>query len=222
MLLNPITSLLSPTFAVCVTLVLCAAPAAADERWRSLDAGGGDAEGYALYVEDTDEAYPGYMAECRLEVDPEEAAVSTMVLMTGQDFVPDGQTRRILRRGEDELILHTHIDMPVMVTDRELTIRLTHTSDPETGIHRINWVNADDEAPASRGKVVQISDARGFWEFVPDGPGRTRATYVTHANLGGWLPAGLISPLMRGQVAGDVMRLQKAVRKFTVSAAPGD
>jgi hypothetical protein len=222
MLLNPITTLLSHASAVCAALVLCAAPAVADERWRALEAGDGEAEGYALYVEETDAAYPGYKAECQLDVDPEEAAVSTMVLMTGRDFVPDGQTRRILRRGEDELVLHTYIDMPVMVTDRELTIRLTHSSDPETGIHRIDWVNADEERPASNGRVVQISDARGFWEFVPDGSGRTRATYVTHADLGGWLPASLISPLMRGQVAGDVTRLQQAVRRFTVSAAPED
>jgi hypothetical protein len=212
-------------------LFLCAGAASAvlaspcfgsGEAWRTVEPRDGDPEGYTFFVEETGDAYPGYKAEGWLEADPEEAALSAMVLMTGEEFVPRGQTRRILRRSDDELVLHTYIDMPVMVTDRELTIRITHTSDPATGVHRIEWASADDEAPPSNGDVVRISDARGFWEFLPEAPGRSRATYLTHADLGGWLPARMVSPLMRGQVAGDVARLQRALRKFAISAAPED
>jgi hypothetical protein len=196
--------------------------AAAAERWIAAEPRDSDPVGYALYVEDTDDAYPGYKAEGFVDAAPEAAAARTWTLMTGQDFVPKGQTRTILRQTDQELVLHTFIDMPAMVADRDLTIRITQSEDPTTGVRRISWQSVEGEAPPPRGRVVRIPDARGYWEFAPDGPDRSRATYMTRADLGGWLPARLVSPLMRDQVAGDVARLQKSLRRFTVSAAPAD
>lgn len=201
-------------------VLLLGGPAAADVRWRAAEPRPGDPEGYTLYVEETDAAYPGFKAEVWLDADPEEAASTLMVLMTDEDTVPDGQTRRVLRRGSDALVLHTRIDMPVMVADRDLVVRISHRVDPETGVHRIEWASAADEAPPPASGVVRIREASGYWELVPEAPGRTRATYLSHADVGGWLPARIVSPLMRGQVAGDVARLQRALRTFDVSAPP--
>jgi hypothetical protein len=208
--------------AACAALLLLPALADAEEGWRLAEPHSDDPSGYTLYIEDSDEPYPGYKAEGWLEAEPEAAAASIMVLMTGEEFVPDGQTRRGVRQDDEVLVLHTHIDMPVMVADRDLAIRITHSIDRETGVHRVDWISADDEVPAPGGGVVRIADARGYWLLVPDRPGRTRATYMTRAHLGGWLPARLISPMMRDQVAGDITRLQQAVQNFTVSAAPPD
>lgn len=221
MLLNPFAVRVSFVAAAC-TLLALAGPAGAEMSWRVAEPRDGDPEGYTLYVEETDARYPGYKAEGWLDADPQEAAASIMVQMTHDEFVPKGQTRRILRSADDEVVLHTFIDMPIMVADRDLTLRITQNEDPETGVVRVEWQSAEAEAPAPGGEVVRISEARGYWELVPAAPGRTRATYMTRADLGGWLPARLVSPLMRDQVAGDVSRLQHSLRKFTVSAGPGD
>lgn len=222
MLLNPIARGSSFVAAACAALLALPAGGGAEQGWRIAAPRSGDPPGYTLYIEDSDEPYPGYKAEGWLDAAPEAAAASIMVLMTGEEFVPAGQTRRVVRQDDEMLVLHTFIDMPVMVADRDLAIRITHTRDDETGVHRVDWVSADDEVPAPDGGVVRIADARGYWLLVPDRPGRTRATYMTRADLGGWLPARLISPMMRDQVAGDIARLQDAVQKFTVSAAPPD
>ena len=101
------------------SVVLRASAAAAAERWIAAEPLDDDPEGYTLYVEDTDAAYPGYKAEGFVDAAPEAAAALTWTLMTGQDFVPKGQTRAILRQTDQELLLHTFIDMPVMVLHGE-------------------------------------------------------------------------------------------------------
>lgn len=222
MLLSPFSTRCPRAAIAACALLLAAGSAAAAEGWIAAEPRDDDPEGYTLYVEDTDDAYPGYKAEGFVDAAPADAAAHIWVLMTGQEFVPEGQTRKILRQSDEELVLHTFIDMPVMVADRDLTIRITRSADPKTGVHRVSWRSIEGEAPAPSGGVVRIPDASGYWEFAPDSPDGSRATYMTQADLGGWLPARLVSPLMRDQVAGDVARLQKALRRFAISAGPDD
>ena len=62
----------------------------------------------------------------------------------------------------------------------------------------------------------------GYWEFRPRAPFGTFATYVSRAEVGGSLPAGIRGRLMRGQAEDAVERLARLIweRDAAAVAAP--
>jgi hypothetical protein len=204
-------------------LLLSATAAATSDGWRVRERNDHPEEGYVLYVSATEDAsYDSYKLETWLDAEPEEAAESIMMVMTSQRYVPEGQERRVLEQDGQEALIYTLIDMPMGVSDREVALHITQERDADTGTHRVAWESAHDAVPPPRSRVVRLPDARGYWEFAPDRPGRCRATYVSHADLGGSIPAWLVRPMLRGQVSADVQRLREAIRTRSqaVSAAP--
>ena len=171
-----------------------------------------------------DSRYQTYKLETTLDAEPDEAVDSLLVLMTSPELAPEGQERRVLARTDDGVLIYTVIDMPLLVADRDVALRVTREAPGAGGVRRVVWTVAHDGVPAPKAKVVRIPESTGYWEFVPDGPGRSRAVYVTHSDLGGSIPAWLINSLMRDQVAGDVDRLRRVIsdRARAVGAAPPD
>ena len=60
----------------------------------------------------------------------------------------------------------------------------------------------------------------GYWEFRPRAPFGTFATYVSRAEVGGSLPAGIRDRLMRGQAEDAVERLARLIGEREAVAAP--
>lgn len=210
-------------WAASAAALLLAAAGGADDGWEVLERSDAAGAGYVLYIGGNgDGRYPSYKLETLLEAAPAEAAASTMTVMTSPHMAPEGQRRKLLSQNGDETVIYTFIDMPMMVSDRDVALRVTRNGDAESGVHRISWTADGNAAPPPPKKVVRLPEAHGYWEFAPDGPGRSRATYVTHADLGGSLPPWLVKPMMREQVAGDVDNLREVIRKrsTTVSAPP--
>ena len=110
----------------------------------------------------------------------------------------------------------------MIVSDREVALRIYRSTDENTGLQRIYWETANDALEAPAKNVVRIPSVEGYWEFEPDGPGRSRATYVTYSDVGGSLPAWMIEPMMRDQITGDVQRLRDVIQTLPreVSAEP--
>ncbi|HPG24003.1 MAG TPA: hypothetical protein PLW10_00080 [Myxococcota bacterium] len=178
----------------------------------------------ALYVEaEPRPGNPTFRIDTRFAVSPAVAASTLMAQMVREDDVPSGQRRRVLARGERENLIHTFIDLPFLLADREIALRIRHTDDPATGIHRVDF--ADDNAllpPPAKG-VLRLENTGGYWEFRPAGSTETEATYVTRTDIGGSIPASIGDRLMRGQAFDSVERLRKALderQRTHVAGAP--
>lgn len=201
-----------------LVLFLFATPAGASE-WQVKER----SDDFVLYVSSgAGSRYQTYKLETTVDAEPDEAVDSLLVLMTSPERAPEGQVRRVLARTDDGVLIHTVIDMPMLVADRDIALRVTRKAPGAGGARRVAWTVAHDGVPAPKDDVVRIPESTGYWEFVPDGPGRSRAVYVTRSDLGGSIPAWLINPLMRKQVAGDVDRLRRVIadRARARGAAP--
>jgi hypothetical protein len=162
----------------------------------------------AIYVEtEKTPGRPAFRIETSFDVLPFAAAATLMHNMVMSDTpTTSGETRRVLERFERGAIVHTLIDLPFLFADRELAIRIDHSIDEPSGAHRIEWVDVNEVLPPVEDGVLRLS-TEGYWEFRPDPPGRTSATYVSRAEVGGSLPAAVGDRLMKGQAVTAVERL---------------
>ena len=151
---------------------------------------------------------PAFMIETVLEASPQLAALTLMRDMLRETDLPRGHEREILERGDREALVYTFIDLPFMLADRELALRIIHSDDHATGTHRIDWKEENDALPAATKEAVRLSGTWGYWEFRPDGEQRTRATYLTQTELGGSFPHAIADRLMKSQALDAVARLR--------------
>jgi hypothetical protein len=156
---------------------------------------------------------PAFLIETAFEVTPFVASSVLMEGMVSPTDVPNDQHRRVIERTEHTAVVYTYIDLPFMLSDRELALRIVHSEDPETGIHRIEWAESNDVLPAVEGRVVRLEGAKGYWEFRPDGRGGTLATHMTQTEIGGSIPAAIGDRLMKAQAIDSVERLRDQIQR---------
>lgn len=187
-------------------LLAGAVPAAADENWQIASRDETNGSAFVLYSMRTgQEGLLRYRLETTLPVSPARAVEAVMDINTSQHFVQENQTREVLEETENGAVLYTTIDMPMMVSDRDMAFRVTASSGDANGAHRVEWnsVAAHPALPEARPGTVRVTVVEGHWEFRPDGPERCFATYVSLTDVGGSLPRWLIEPMMRSQMTGD-------------------
>ena len=130
-----------------------------------------------------------------------------------------GERRRLIERREREALVHTFIDLPFMFSDRELAVRIRHHDEPQTGVHRVEWFDDNDALPPVGAGVLRLQ-TEGYWEFRPDGPLGSRATYLSRAEVGGSLPSAMSDRLMRARAIEAVVDLQTLIRhRATINVA---
>ena len=156
---------------------------------------------------------PAFKIETTFDVGPSIAAGTLMHDMLNESDLPDGLRRKVLEHSDREALVYTLIDLPFMLADRELAIRISHSDDPATGIHRIDWIEANDVLPAGDEEVVRLSGTNGYWEFRPDGATGTEATYLTQTEIGGSIPTAIGDRLLKGQAVDAVHRLRGHIEK---------
>lgn len=207
------------TVVIVSTLLARAAGAAgADPHWQLADRSGKGDSALALFVEeDPTPGRPTFRLETTFEVPP---AVAHQVLVEGMlnpKEAPSGQTRKVLERNASGTIVYTFIDLPMMLSDRELAIRVVESSDPATGIHRVEWSEVNDRLPAAKEDVVRLTGAAGFWEFRPNARGGTQAIHETRTELGGSFPQSIGDRLMKSQAIDSVESLRARIDEHTQS-----
>jgi hypothetical protein len=131
---------------------------------------------------------------------------------------PEGQRREVLERTENGAVVYTFIDLPLMLSDRELALRVVESQDPATGVHRVEWAEANDRLPAVGDDVVRLTGAAGYWEFRPNGSGGTQAIHMTRTELGGSIPESIGDRLMRSQAIESVESLRARIDRHPKSA----
>ncbi len=194
-----------------------------DASWRMASRKSHDGLEWAVYEEtQKTPGRPAFRIETTFDVTPVVAALTLMEEMAEPGGMGSGETRRLIERSDREALVHTYIDLPFMFSDRELAVRIRHSDDLTSGIHRIDWVDENDALPPAGKGVLRLA-TRGYWEFRPAGPGQTSATYVSRAEVGGSLPAALSDRLLQGQAVDAVQRLQALLlerRRTHVAAQP--
>ncbi|MAG32493.1 MAG: hypothetical protein CL908_16545 [Deltaproteobacteria bacterium] len=195
-----------------------------DARWELSASRVEAGSAVTIYVEaEKTPGRPAFRIETAFSVAPVAAAVTLMEQMVGDQHQPGGQRRKVLERGEHEALVYTFIDLPLMLSDRELALRIRHTDDTASGVHRVDWKDANEVLPPESGEVLRLSGTNGYWEFRPDGAARTLATYMTQAEVGGSIPSSISNRMMRAQALNDVTRLRgllEARAKTDVASPP--
>jgi hypothetical protein len=179
------------------------------QHWRLAEDRTEDGEQIIIFVETVRTVgRPAFKIETAFDATPYAAATTLMQGMLRETDLPKGHERKILESSEREAVVHTSIDLPLMFADREVALRVVHTDDSQTGVHRVEWHEDNDVLPEARDGVVRLFGTRGYWEFRPDGAQRTRATYMTQAETGGSIPNALGNRLMKAQAIDSVARLR--------------
>ena len=119
------------------------------DGWEMASRSARDGRPFALYVEATKTpGTPAFRIETVFDVEPRLAAETLMREMADTDRSSStGETRKLISRSEGEALVHTYVDLPLFFSDRELAIRIRHSHDPESGVHRIEWIDDNDVLP---------------------------------------------------------------------------
>jgi hypothetical protein len=178
--------------------------------WRLIRQRASDGFVWSLFEQEEIEAgRPAFRVEADFEVEPAQAVETLMDALGDETPTTSGERRRLIERSPHGALVHTFIDLPMFFSDRELVIRLEHSVEAETGIHRVGWHEANEVLPPPEEGVLRLA-SDGFWEFHPGPTGQgTHAVYVTRAEVGGSLPQALSDRLMRGQAEDAVRRLRR-------------
>ena len=200
-------------------------PVSAEATWeRAAERSRDDLE-WAVYVErEPTPGRPAFRIETTFDVSPEVASRVLMESMTEEDETTRGERRQLLERAPGTALVHTFIDLPFLFADRELAVRIVASHDEATGVHRIDWRDANQYLPPPSEGVLRLETV-GYWEFRPvavsDAPGRgieaaTQAIYMSRAEVGGTLPAALRDRLMQGQAEDAVQRLARLIDEWSL------
>jgi len=184
----------------------------APSGWQLADRSGKGEDALALFVEaKPTPGRPAFRLETSFAVPPAVAREILVEGMLDEKLAPSGQRRKILERGATGTVVYTFIDLPIILSDRELAIRVVESEDPATGVQRIEWNEANDVLPPVDADVVRLDGASGFWEFRPNGHGGTQAIHETRTELGGSFPAALGDRLMKNQAVDSVESLRARI-----------
>jgi hypothetical protein len=154
---------------------------------------------------------PAFKIETYFEVEPSAAALTLMHDMLDDSKLTKGQRRKVLEQGERDALVYTFIDLPFMLADRELALRIVHSDDASTGVHRVEWKEANHVLPVRDEDVIRLTGAQGYWEFRPHEASGTHAIYVSQTEIGGSIPVSIGDVLMKGQAVDAVAELRGSI-----------
>jgi len=118
------------------------------------------------------------------------------------------------------MVSYLYVDVP-FVTDRDAVVRTRWSRDEQTGVRRMVWEPTIEGPPVSPDVVRMRS--RGFWEFTPEGPRRTRLRYEQHSEIGDSMPAWIVDSMMNEQIVNELRILRSIVEsELPAIAAPPD
>jgi len=191
-----------------------AVPSASDpasDGWQPGDKGQGKGYAYQVFSQQREgEPFVRYQVRGTIDAAPELLAKTAQDLSTDPSRAPKDQTRRVISRTDTETVIHTSIDLPMMFSDRDIVTRGVRATDPKTGIARIDFKSIEHPSVPAREGFIRLQRTGGFWEFVPDGEKRSKVTMETFVDLGGSLPAWLVSGMMASNTIGNYEDVAKA------------
>lgn len=210
----PPVALLATAFLALAAMAPQAGAGGNETAWKLADRSGRGDAAVELFVEqEPTPGRPTFRLETSFDVPPSVARAVLLEGMLDPSEAPSGQRRKVLERSENGAVVYTFIDLPLMLADREVALRVVASSDVTSDVHRIEWREANDVLPAPAPDVVRLTGAAGYWEFRPNGHGGTRAIHETRTELGGSFPVSLGDRLMRSQAVESVESLRARIAR---------
>ena len=110
-------------------------------------------------------------------------------------FMPYVVASEVLRKEAGTQWVFQQLALPLMISDRYYTIRLsTDISSATQNIYRINWTLAQGSEPVRRGRGEPTLVNDGSWELRPVAGGTgTHVAYFVHTDPGGDLPGFIVN-----------------------------
>lgn len=125
-------------------------------------------------------------------------------------YLPNGLEREILLETEDEIIVYGLMPAPFPVRDREATEQMLFSSDPETGVYRMDGREIDTDEPSPRG-VLRIPLARNIVVLEPFDGGSVLTNDSVH-DIGGNFPNWTTYGPVRKQLVEDLYIVRELSR----------
>ena len=104
-------------------------------------------------------------------------------------------------------------DLPWPVTDRDLCVDVTITSDPMTNVRKINAVSINGVIP-ERNDMVRIKDYRQTWTIIPAGKEMTHIVLEGFVDPAGTIPKWISNMLIIEEPIKAISGLKEAIEKI--------
>jgi hypothetical protein len=175
-----------------------------DGAWSPGKKGEGSGYTYQVFSQQKEgEPFVRYRVKGTIDAAPDVLQRLARDISSDPARAPKDQTRKVIHKTDTEQILHTSIDLPMMFSDRDIVSHGVGSTDPKTGIRRIDFKSIEHPSVPPREGFIRLTKTGGFWEFVPDGAQRSKVTLETFVDLGGSLPGWLVSGMMSSNVIGN-------------------
>jgi ribosome-associated toxin RatA of RatAB toxin-antitoxin module len=186
-------SLTSMRTYVVALLALASVAPAADGQWQQLD----QCDGITIERRST---WDSSIRELRLTASSPVPPAAMMATIWRHDeyvqFLPYLKRLDVLRDEGDAKLIYEQIHVPV-VKDRDVTLRVTRTSSPDTGTYEVSSVAVPDEGPSESRDYVRVRTSLARWRLAPAVGGGTTVTYTLRTDAGGRLPSWIFDALQK-------------------------
>jgi ribosome-associated toxin RatA of RatAB toxin-antitoxin module len=119
-------------------------------------------------------------------------------------FVPYLKRLDVLRDDGDVKLIYEQIHVPIL-KDRDVTVRVTRTFSPDTGLYELASTAVPEEGPPESDRYVRVRSSAGRWRLAPAADGGTAVTYTLRADVGGRVPAWIVDAAQK-EVAAKLVR----------------
>lgn len=206
---------------VCILLILGVASSGGAESlpevsarppWLLHDQNQDSETGYALYKrKPIGSDYDAFRLEAIIDSPPGVVAAAAAVNISDPDESQKNLEKKILRDDENGMIVYSYIHIRApFVADRDVISHVNRSYDAATDTHKISW-RATDEGPAPIKGVTRVDRSEGSWTFSPEAGGKTRAVYVSHTEVDGFVPVWIINATMRNTMVQGLKGLRESV-----------
>jgi hypothetical protein len=180
--------------------------------WTLLSRKDDPTNGYVLHQRETAGSEAAtFRLEAIVDSPPEFVVVAAANFIVNPEFSLENTDITVLRNDAEAIVVYNyiHINVP-FVSDRDVISRIERSYDPDTQTYRLDWKAVDDGPPKKDG-VIRLDRSEGYWSFSPEPDGSTRAVYVSHTEIAGFLPAWVVNSQMSKTMVGGIESLRKAV-----------
>lgn len=209
---------------LCFLLILFAASTSFSEDlpqvgsrppWTLLSQSEEPGSGYMLYQRDTAESEAStFRLEAIVDSTPDLVAAAAAKSIVDPEYSQANTDKRVLRDDDETIVVYNYIHiLAPFVSDRDVISRIERSYDPASQSHRLVWQAIDEGDPPKRDGVIRLERSEGSWTFSPEADGTTRAVYVSHTEIAGYLPAWIVDRQMSKTMVEGIENLRLAVER---------
>lgn len=187
-------------------------PSDTKNSWKLVKTGKKDSADWQVYSRKVEgSSFKAFKITGQIDVSPGKAveALRYKTEHSEEFYTEEEGFSKILKSTPDEALIYSVFRLPFPFRDRSMCERFLFFENKETGVHKITWQEDWSAAPPENKNIVRMPVARGSWEFVPDGNGGSRATYMVHAEPGGIIPSWMVNATVSKGLPAELTNIEE-------------